>query len=335
MKTFFLGLTLCLGYSNVVLTQACDVYPKSRYGDLSFEGRAEFNFDELYALYNFLDAPPSELASTLSDFTSLYTISFVDLENQESYITQNGLDCSCLRLCPQEIASLSSAEQVDYWTHITYMENNFTFSSNDLATIEAHLLNLKPYSSTELSVVIDNLIQYLGLAGLLHYTKMEMFRDMTGFCSLSDYISVMSDPVNFPLEFNRGDDQGLGAHASIQRLQDIVSCNSSGLKGDFNANNRNASDTQKGLAVEVNNDQFSKNINLIVTNNNYKYKIYSASMVDINGNLISTITDNIVLESNRQMSHQVSTFDLSAGLYFITVVSENKATTKKVMVFNN
>ncbi len=335
MKSILLCFILSLGFSNMVFSQACDEVPKSRYSDISFEGLAQFNMDELIALYNFLENPPPELESALSDFIFLFSSSMIEAKQQNSYILENGLDCSCLRLCPEEIAGLNPKEQNAYWTHITYMEENFALAADELESLTSHLQNLQEYSSAELAVSEQNLIQYLGLANMLNYTKFEMFRDMTGFCSVSDYLSIIGEGVNFPMEFHRGDKQGLGARASIKRLQKIVQCNSSDFRSGLSATPRNTSNILNGLSVDVNNDPFSKNINLIVSNNNNKLKTFSASILDMGGNTINTITDEAVIEGDKQMTYQVSSADLSTGLYFVTVISGNKATSKKVMIFNN
>jgi len=319
----------------MVFSQACDEFAKSRYSDISFEGLAQFNMDELIALYNFLETPPPELESALSDFIFLFSTSLLEAKQQNSYIIDNGLDCTCLRLCPQEVASLNPKEQNAYWTHINYMEQNFSLGADELESLTSHLTNLQEYSSKELAVSQQNLTQYLGLANMLNYTKFEMFRDMTGFCSVSDYLSIIGEGENFPMEFHRGDKQGLGARASIKRLQKIVECNSSDFRGSLSSSTRNASNILNGLSIDVTNNPFSKNINLIVTNNNNKSKTYSASLLDMSGNTINTITDNVNIEGDRQMSYQVSSANLSTGLYFITVISGSKATTKKVMIFNN
>jgi FlgD Ig-like domain len=205
----------------------CDLdyssYDESTWLDPSFEGKAQNHGYELSQINTYFIeyAPiPKQFFENIANF--LTTSVLADVLAETSYLLAQTYsnNCESIRLCSDQVAALSVTERNAYLSRLNYIKQHYSFTSIELQYIRTEIQSVLPLGSNSLNYSLTLLLEYIDLVEELQYSKLEVFRDFTGFCNPTEYMAMvaLNDAHDYPLAFQRTE-QGLGANEAIKRLQ--------------------------------------------------------------------------------------------------------------------
>jgi len=174
--------------------------------------------------------------------TELITNYYI-LKKQLKYIEDSGYKKESIRICSDKFILLTKKKQEDYLKFIHTIEDKFSISDVEYEIIKELIEKAKSELKTELFLKdIDKFEEYIDLAFNSNYTKLEIFRDFTGYWipdELLDNNSLVSivtkfwnwrwdrfkkyyrNPLGYTYKIYK---HGLIADEAIRRLIEVTAC---------------------------------------------------------------------------------------------------------------
>lgn len=197
-------------------------YQRNSANDYSFESEQFNSQQEIASLYNYYYVEDVHASDDYKQIPSNYLnlLNFITsgAGEQKRYMNNNNVSLSGLRVSHNELVNYSQQQKITYYQNLLNVKSLFAPSANTYNDCISMLTKVKGDASYNLSLTLQNLIDYLNLAQNLHYTKLEMLSDLDGGYSI-DSIGSYSDP----LHRSTSEHQGLGTGAAIQKLKDLTS----------------------------------------------------------------------------------------------------------------
>jgi len=223
--------------SGLLNGQSYDDYNESYYNDLSFEAKKFIHDPEIKILNDHIK-DNSGIDIILLAINNLL-ISADQILDEIAYLDTENYSGNDLRICTQDYNLLTGPQQLRYKNIINYLENNFAISLAEYNNIKHKIQVLKPIASYSLNQDLTLLEEYIDLAFNLKYSKLEIYRDFSGYWTFYPFMSNI-DPLDLissfpnwpsynvvypnPLNITGEREHGLGATEAIRRLRDISRC---------------------------------------------------------------------------------------------------------------
>jgi hypothetical protein len=315
-------LLLCC--SVTVSAQDYSSFKESEWSDLSFESRFMMHQAELEVLDNYF----KNEAPIQRDITQIYGIEMLsiidDAVEQSEYLEDNNIACGEMRLAPAVVSTLSVSELSEYTARLQYMTDNFSPTDEDFETAVLELIALQGVSSYDLSKSLSQLMIYLQLAKSTKYTKLEMFRDFTGFCDPVTYITDYRCPLGF-----NGCINGLKSQESIKWLREHSECSNSSASTQTGENKSNPGWNEKSMISEEDNYVSSVYPNPVFNNSKVNFEVVSNNsaitsieVISIRGNRIKLDTRVSLKEGTNFITVTIPE-NLNSGVYYFKVGDKN------------
>jgi len=248
LKELILALFM-LSLPNIQHAQSYENYETSNNSsELSFEYMVSYYASELRFTRNFIQDTLKKAFNT-----NIPTEAFLNyriLKSQKSYLRKMNYSHERLRLCEEEINKLSDQEKSLYKEIKLHIENKYSLTKNEYELIKTVIHKTikrreKLYSYRD-ERILNNIAlfeSYIDLAYKMKYTKLEIFRDSTGFwnpnsifqnksimkiiCaffSWEKFKDIYRKPMNYVSKTAK---HGLKASEALRRIKDINNCTNS------------------------------------------------------------------------------------------------------------
>ena len=317
--TAFIFILSC-SYGLNSLANISSNYDKSSSNDLSFESRWVIHETELEALSNyFINFNNGE-----DKITELYSELLLNLTVQATkqtlFMSKGTMDADSWRKTKDELMLLGEEDVLAYLEAKKKVEAHYSITKEEFEKITVLINSVKVHASFQLEESLNLLQDYLGLAYDLHYTKLEMFQDMTGY---ENPVAAATAYIN---PFSEREEQGLAANEAIRKLEELED-----YTPEFGLN-KSTVNLFKAYPnpVNIGNEVF-------FTLNLEESDKVTINVVDVTGKLVYQMDRNYGAGLNRINWDltDISNNKVNPGMYLIKVKTSEKEELAKIFVTHN